>query len=566
MSIMDKLSVAEKSMLLAYIENYGFAEGGGGTVKTSIEHLLRFWDTNKSKYLFQMFGNELILNREIVYKKSVEDLKDELDNVLYGWEHRDTPAYNFTKRFYDFGWDNRFAFPRDVESAWSNLISSYTLATNVYEGETVSVTTPDGKEIKIAHGCRVTRVIGKLAKAFGLDEGFEEFRIAHSIVLNQKELRGNLCLSIHPMDYFTMSDNWNDWSSCMSWQENGCYRMGTVEMMNSPMVIVAYLTSSNEMDVPHGTWNSKKWRELYIVNDSIITNVKAYPYKNENLTKEVIAWLKDLAERAGLSKYDEVPFFWNYNYQNECSRLYDNGLNIRLETHFMYNDFDSDAGQWSYLGEGFRDGEWINYSGESICMCCGETNRYFDGEGALVCEDCDEIVRCEDCGERIYDDDECYTIDGQTLCYGCYERHTVDCLYSEETHMKYNCVEIFVAWDKDAPLEGRELRYDRGWGARGRRKLEAEDIAVVDNTHFFIYDDLLDEALSEFAKDGAYETFSQRWDRDIYVIRMSNVTEEFAKAAGYSTLEGFIADLKSRGEMEVWQQASSQYLIEKIVL
>lgn len=551
MSIMNKLSENEKNMLLAYIESYGFAGGEGGSVKTTIDHLLRFWEANKSKYLFQMFGNELILNREIVYKKSLEDLKEELDEVLYGYDHSDTPAYKFTKRFYDFAWENRFAFSRDVESAWSNIISTYTLATNVYEGETVSVSTPDGKEIKIAHGCRATRVIGKLAKAFGLDEGFEEFRIAHSIVLNQKELRGNLCLSIHPMDYFTMSDNWNDWSSCMSWQENGCYRMGTVEMMNSPMVIVAYLTSSNDMDVPKGTWNSKKWRELYIVNDSIITNVKAYPYKNENLTKEVIAWLKDLAERAGLGKYDEVPFSWNYNYQGECERLYNHGLTIRLETHFMYNDFDSDAGQWSYLGEAFQSGEWINYSGESMCMCCGRTDGYYDGEGALVCDTCEEIFYCDDCGERIYDSDETYTVDGQTVCYGCYEHHTVDCLYSDETHMRYNCTEIHVAWDKDAPIEGRSLRYDRGWGSRGTRDLAKGDVSVVDRTRFYVYEDLFDEAMEEFAKDGEYERISQLWDNDIIAIRMSNLTEAFAKAAGYATLEGCIADLKSYGEVEV---------------
>ena len=40
--------------------------------------------------------------------------------------------------------------------------------------------TPDGKEIKIAYGCRATKAIGKLAKAFGIDEGFEEFRIAEA--------------------------------------------------------------------------------------------------------------------------------------------------------------------------------------------------------------------------------------------------------------------------------------------------------------------------------------------------------------------------------------------------
>ena len=44
----------------------------------------------------------------------------------------------------------------------------YALADKVTSGE--DSITVDGKEIKIAHGCRATRVIGKLAKAFGIDK------------------------------------------------------------------------------------------------------------------------------------------------------------------------------------------------------------------------------------------------------------------------------------------------------------------------------------------------------------------------------------------------------------
>lgn len=553
MNIMDRLSADEKRMLLAYIESYGFAGGEGGTVKTTIENLLRFWAREKSEYLLPMFGGELILQKELVYKKSISDLEDEMNRKFYHYDASETPEGKFMRRFNDFGWNSDRGFTRDAESAWSWLCSCRTLATNVYDGQTVSISTPEGKEIKIANGCRATRVIGKLAKAFGIDEGFEEFRIAHSIVLNQKELKGNLCLSIHPMDYFTMSDNDCDWESCMSWVNNGCYRMGTVEMMNSPMVIVAYLTASEDMHVPCGTWNNKKWRELYIVNKDIITNVKAYPYKNDDLTKEVLAWLKQLAEAQGLGKYDEVPFDWNYNYQSDSPRLYEHGIRLNFETHFMYNDFDSDAGQWSYLSENYPadNGHWINYSGESMCMCCGETNGYYDGEGSLVCEDCDEIIRCDDCGDRIYDSDDVYTVDGQTLCYGCYDNHTVECTFSGDTHMRYNCEELCIAWDEDAPLEGRTYYYDRGWCNRGNAPMEKGINAICRNTRFYIYEEHFDEAVELYTKSGSYETFSRRWSNEVKVVRMSDLTEKFAKDAGYETLDEFIKDLKSSGEVEV---------------
>ena len=38
-----------------------------------------------------------------------------------------------------------------------------------------------------------------------------------------------------------MSDNDYGWDSCMGWMNEGEYRLGTVEMMNSPCIVVAYI-------------------------------------------------------------------------------------------------------------------------------------------------------------------------------------------------------------------------------------------------------------------------------------------------------------------------------------
>lgn len=555
MSLLEKLSSDEKNMLIDYIESYGFSGGSEGSVKASFDYLFRFWDANKSEYLANMFGGELILSKEISYKRDIEDLIDDLNCRLYKDSSSDTPEARFINKFY-FYKNEAFYGNYTLKDAWDRLCSSEVLARNVYDGETVSVPTPDGKEIKIAYGCRATKAIGKLAKAFGIDEGFEEFRIAHSMVLNQKELKGNLCLSIHPMDYFTMSDNNCDWSSCMSWYENGCYRMGTVEMMNSPMVIVAYLTAKDEMSVPGGfKWNSKKWRELYIVNKDIITNVKAYPYKNENLTKSVIAWLKELAENAGIAKYDEVPFSWCYGYQNDSPRLASTGIRLEPETCSMYNDFESDAGQWSYLREDLphNDKYYICYSGETECVCCGEVNHYFDCEGSLVCDECEEIIYCDDCGERIYEGDDSYTVDGQTICSNCYNCHTVESILTQDLHMRYNCTNIAISYDADAPYAGRTVMYDHGWRDRGTRAAEKGDNekAVIRGFDLWIYDYEIHEAAERYSKKGEFERRSRPYERDVLVIRMSDVTEELALDAGFDTLKDFLEEIKGMVEEEV---------------
>ena len=556
MSLLEKLSSDEKDMLIDYIESYGFFEGSGGDVKAPFDYLFRFWDTNKSEYLSKMFGEELILSKEISYQRDMEDVIEDLHCRLFNDSSSNAAEARFINNFC-FYQAEVFCHNYPVQKAWIRLCSCEVLANNIYDGETVSVPTPDGKEIKIAHGCKATKVIGKLAKAFGIDKGFEEFRIAHSMVLNQKELKGNLCLSIHPMDYFTMSDNNCDWSSCMSWCENGCYRMGTVEMMNSPMVIVAYLTAKDEMCVPGGfKWNSKKWRELYIVNKDIITNVKAYPYKNEDLTKIVIAWLKKLAENAGIAKYDEVPFYWCYNHQSDSPRLAHNGIRLEPETSHMYNDFDSDAGQWSYLREDLPKNNTydFNYSGETECVCCGEIDNDFDDESCLTCDKCEEVIYCDNCGDRIYEGDSHYTVDGQMICSHCYDYHTVESILTQELHMEYNCMNIAISYDVDAPYEGRTVMYDHGWRDRGTRKAENGDnekTIIRGFDDLWIYDNEEDEAAKRYSKKGKFQKCLRHRGRDILVIRMSDITKELALDVGFDTLESCLEELKTMTEEEV---------------
>ena len=90
-----------------------------------------------------------------------------------------------------------------------------------------------------------------------------------------------------------MSDNNEDWESCMSWTQGGEYRVGTIEMMNSPYVIVAYLKSHHNLEWADN-WNSKKWRELYICSNDFVRSITGYPYKDEKITKLVLEKIREL--------------------------------------------------------------------------------------------------------------------------------------------------------------------------------------------------------------------------------------------------------------------------------
>ena len=86
-----------------------------------------------------------------------------------------------------------------------------------------------------------------------------------------------------------MSDNNSGWESCMSWRNNGCYRRGTVEMMNSPYVIVAYLMleelvsvleNSANMGLPVPSWLRSVLKQVSDV-------------ANSSTPKAITKWLHD---------------------------------------------------------------------------------------------------------------------------------------------------------------------------------------------------------------------------------------------------------------------------------
>lgn len=379
-----------------------------------IENYLSLWKDAKSEYLYDLMGKQFILSKKISYFMDEEEKVELIRDVLKEHDSFIRSLYNET-----------FNFCSDYYTTY-NLTYAPCLASNIYNSDEFSITTPTGKKINIKKGCKTIRMIGKIADAFNV-KGFEEFRIAHSQVLNQKKLEGELCLSIHPLDYITMSDNDCDWDSCMSWTGGGEYRRGTVEMMNSPMVVVAYLNSKNPYRIYGTDWSNKKWRELFIVSKEIITGIKPYPYYNKNLEETTCNWLKELAEKNMSWSYLEQLF----KYKHNCSTIRD--YQLRFYTNAMYNDFGTrEEGHIVYIGSSAPYDIVKNYSGEVKCLKCGKVTDEFDDEGCLICEDCEAIEHCTECNSRLYSDFEIYYHNSRPYCSYCFNNLNV-CELCDET-------------------------------------------------------------------------------------------------------------------------------------
>ena len=557
MSLFELLNEVEKEAMKDYIEVY--AASGHKTLSSPLEYIMRNWNAEKEK-LYHFLGDNLIISKDISFVESEGEIQNRINDECFNYDSEDQlrqQSYAFTKEWYEkFLYDLKSRYKDkfskddfeklyDARFKLSDLLSLDVLTTNIYDDETFVIPNPQDitKPIKVMKGAKASKMIGKIAKAYSIPH-FEEFRLKHSQALNQKTLHGKLCLSIHPLDYMTMSDNDSGWSSCMSWKNNGCYRQGTVEMMNSPMVIVAYLAAKEPMKLIEDKdylWSNKKWRELFIVNENIISEVKAYPYDNHNITDECLNWLRELANKYyGYEKYTDKIYTFdlgepNYSYKD---------VTVTPQTDIMYNDFGND--HHIIYSKDVEEKYVYNfsYSGESECMICGASGEDFDWdtEEDLTDLDCSEIVRCYVCDDKIYNNDPSYEVDGHIFCSWCYTCTTKVDSITGEVHLEDNMRHIFIKYENS--------------------KYETDKTKYFYNIPIYISSDDFVDMLFKRSKyiNGALHKhdFSCAWGNEdgIYFIEANQITEEFAKLlllnneafVGFNDLTTALETYKERGD------------------
>ena len=404
----EALTQNDKDLINAYINDYADPTE---VTRAPIEHILRVWDRNK-QHLFDLLGGQLIKEIPLTYEKSESEMLKEVSELLY-WD-------NYLDRLHK----KAIEYGAESQSLWV-LFSERSLATNRLRLDVSYTSSITKKTYKWQKDTKTMKALATLAKDLEMDrDEFEAVRIKHSQILNDRYLKGTLCLSIHPLDYMTMSDNCERWSSCMSWMDNGDYRRGTVECMNSEHLVLAYLKSDNNT-LCNG-WNSKKWRSLIVATPELLFSVKGYPYHNKDLAATALRTLSTDA-------YDEEVF--NYNTDNK------NGVDLcnRNKDHHIFVQYDFESVMYNDLGETdhlcmlskdiineYEEGQHnitlnFMFGGEVTCMCCGDIEPDFRGSNKLVCVDCGVKTRCSICGE-IVDDDDYWTMDnGDICCNACYD-------------------------------------------------------------------------------------------------------------------------------------------------
>ena len=454
--MITKITSQEQEFMTKYISSYSATDDSSTTVgvdNINLDYFLKDWAEEKSDYLYALFGGQLVLSKEI-------DVMNSDPGYLYNKARHNTTITDFVWREHKFRSVAKNFFdalvespnPRASEEQWryliiDNIFNFNNMAENKYPQEEFVIVDPVTRaEIKIQKGMKMTRLIGKLKNVFGItDDEVKEVQNAISEVRNAARVTGTLCLSIHPIDFMTMSDSSYDWSSCMSWKRTGCYRAGTVATMSAPCTVVAYVLGKHETFEDRVF--AKKWRSLYIVDSDVICSVKGYPYANPQVDEIVVNWLaqlyndnikQDAFDLTRIKKVNGVEYNLAKSCYPELEKKEDNTGFFEFEAGIMYNDFCSGlTGVGVISREAFKNFmendesrviELAYGKDHTHCAACGSVvydmeDRDYDCDDSrpkLLCDECEPMRRCCECGRIIYGDYCHYDDNGEMYCEDCY--------------------------------------------------------------------------------------------------------------------------------------------------
>lgn len=442
-----------------------------GTVNSNSFKVFGLWEEKKEK-LLKLFNNELIMSFDIPTDFSYNfnfEVKEEMSKILANNDSffkkikLQIETVNFLdKEGYPIG--NGFHILTNIFYNAENWLSNSIGELLDRTCNSCSLYINEKKPIKIYKNTKITTLFSKLADLFEFKPEYEKLRLKHSEIIQKLKKIDKVYVSIHPLDFVTLSDNANNWSSCLSIDETGCYRAGIGELLTSPTSIVAYtVDDNNKYTIGNFSWNSKTWRQLFYLEESCILGSIAYPRRNEKLTQFILEKLRELAkDRLGYS-YDE-----GY-YHRKCGDfhaglIHKNGTEeeIRFDSNVerMYDDLNRSSSSQNLffiinkeklLKESYSNIQppvyTIKMSGEAICLNCGNSISYNGGESHL-CSECyeEDCTYCVDCGEAIYEEDSIYYYEDEPYCERCFDNNFISCSFCGEIFRRDYSLDIVLQY------------------------------------------------------------------------------------------------------------------------
>ena len=285
-----------------------------------------------------------------------------------------------------------------------------------------------------------------------------------SRIIQLNKIEGDLCLSVHPLDYLSLSENDHQWRSCHAL--DGEYRAGNLSYMLDNSTVICYLKSKEETKLPRFPysvpWNSKKWRVLlFLSNDWTMAFAgRPYPFASsigmDIIQKEVLPKFVHNIFQDEWSKWNdkiitEIPLVDENFYlegggyvpigRGNLIRLHELVKDAPLSTH--YNDvLNSSCYSPIYAFKKTTDlfitrvmtdrkSTRFILGSEVKCLHCGE--QIIGINDSMACRDChnkyyneDNNYYCDCCGSAIREG-ECFWVQEVPLCEHCFDIEASEC-------------------------------------------------------------------------------------------------------------------------------------------
>lgn len=389
--LISKIPEHDKVVMNNYIYHNGISKDNF----IGLDEWLRYWSHSK-QVLYKLLGNSFDYVQNFSYQKSKNELMFQINKFLNDSDF----IRHYRRLIHELL--NEDIINEDTRNRFYDMSTSTYVISGKYEGLPVKIRKKGGnRELRFQEGTKIMRAYSQLLKYFepeikefdkightDLFKEFEDFRVKYSILVNDREIKGKLHISIHPMDFMTMSDNNSNWHSCTSWICDGTDKAGTIEMMNSNNVVCCYITS-NKSNFCFGfdgdsdyTWNNKRWRQLFIVTKDIIVSGRPYPFASDGFTENILKIIKKLAKKNlnwdykyGIEPYLDMKHIHSEYTMNRAKEYVKNDprkKNILFASNGMFNDYIAKSNiNWLCYRNKVDKTKIISYSGKSCCLCCG---------------------------------------------------------------------------------------------------------------------------------------------------------------------------------------------------
>lgn len=302
-----------------------------------------------------------------------------------------------------------------------------------------------------------------------------------------QQIEGTLCLSVHPLDFLSLSENTYNWRSCHAL--DGEYRAGNVSYMMDSCTFIAYIKADGEYQLKNFPeevkWNSKKLRRLFFLSNdrNMLFAGRSYPFECDAL----LDFVKDnIFNRYFIRKDPAYGIFHREYYWSDwsdetldtytdaegektplCEHYYHLGGYLKSRKDFIkdsksalhYNDLlysSCYTPKYSILMYSYKDETDVtiatiegyvnkkypsvsnatkfNIGGDCNCLHCGK-KVIFDS-GTFLCKECeleyghgcqDLIAVCPVCGRRFDEQDGHWNsrLD-ELICPDCYQDYGED--------------------------------------------------------------------------------------------------------------------------------------------